>query len=100
PRRGHDAATLARQVEAAVAMGAQPWLEAVVERVDDAGAAAEIAALGKLAAELGHPFATVLVSPAPDLKCTLPGSVWPPAPDAAKLYAAARAAFPDARIGG
>jgi hypothetical protein len=49
---------------------------------------------------MGHPFACVLVSPAPDLKCTLPGSEWPPAPDAARLYDAARAAFPGARIGG
>jgi hypothetical protein len=100
PRRGHDAATLSRQVEAAVAMGAEPWLEAVVEQVDDAGAIREIAALGKIAAGLSHPFTTVLVSPAPDLKCTLPGSVWPPAPDAAKLYAATHMAFPKSRIGG
>lgn len=100
PRRGHDAATLAKQVEAARAIGAKPWLEAVVEHVDDAGAAAEIGALGGVAAALGHPFGTVLVSPAPDLKCTLPGSVWPPAPDAGKLYAATRAAFPKSRVGG
>jgi hypothetical protein len=40
------------------------------------------------------------VSPAPDLKCTLPGSQWPAAPDAAKLYDAVRAAFPKARVGG
>ncbi|TPM95921.1 hypothetical protein [Mesorhizobium sp. B2-1-5] len=100
PRRGHDAETLARQVEVAVAMGALPWLEAVVEHVDDAGAAAEIDSLGKMAARLDHRFTTVLVSPAPDLKCTLPGSIWPPAPDAAKLYTAARAAFPGSRIGG
>lgn len=100
PRRGHDAATLSRQVEAAAAMGAEPWLEAVVEHVDDGGAIREIAALGKIAAGLSHPFATVLVSPAPDLKCTLPGSVWPTAPDAAKLYAATRTAFPKSRIGG
>ena len=100
PRRGHDALTLARQVEACAAIGAEAWLEAVVETVEDEGAAAEIAALGKVAADLGQPFRTVLVSPAPDLKCTLPGSVWPPAPDARRLYAATRAAFPDARIGG
>lgn len=100
PRRGHDAETLARQVEVAVALGAQPWLETVVEHVDDADAAAEIDALGKLVAKLDHRFATVLVSPAPDLKCTLPGSVWPAAPAPAKLYAATRAAFPGSRIGG
>jgi hypothetical protein len=91
---------VAKQVEAAVAIGVQPWLEAVIAKVDDAGAAAEITDLGKVAAQLSHPFTTVLVSPAPDLKCTLPGSVWPPAPDAAKLYAATRKAFPKSRIGG
>jgi hypothetical protein len=100
PRRDHGAETLSRQIQAALAIGAEPWLEAVVENVDDAGAVAEIGALGKVAAELGHPFGTVMVSPAPDLKCTLPGSPWPPAPDAAKLYTAARSAFPEARIGG
>jgi D-apionolactonase len=100
PRRGHDARTLARQIEAVRAIGAEPWLEAVIETIDDAGAAAEVAALGRMAAAHGHPFATVLVSPAPDLKCTLPGSAWPPAPDAAGLYAATRAAFPRSRIGG
>ncbi len=100
PRRGHNAETLARQVEACGAIGAEPWLEAVIVNVDDAGAAAEVAALGDIAARLGDPFRTVLVSPAPDLKCTLPGSDWPPAPDALRLYAATRSAFPDARIGG
>ncbi len=100
PRAGHDATTLRAALEAARAMGADPWLEAVIESTDDAGAAQEVAALGRLAADLGSPFAVVLVSPAPDLKCTLPGSVWPEAPEAARLYAAARAAFPQARIGG
>lgn len=100
PRRGHDATTLARQVEAVRAFGAEPWLEAVVANVDDAAAAAEIRALAGVSASLGDPFGTVMVSPAPDLKCTLPGSEWPPAPDAAKLYAATREAFPAARIGG
>jgi hypothetical protein len=42
----------------------------------------------------------VLVSPAPDLKCTLPGSTWPPCPPAADVYRTARKAFPAARLGG
>lgn len=100
PREGHGRKTLAAMRDVAHDVGAEPWLEAVIESTDDAGAAREVAALGALAAELGNPFATVLVSPAPDLKCTLPGSEWPPAPDAARLYDAARAAFPGARIGG
>ena len=100
PRAGHDRTTLEAMLAVATAIGAEPWLEAVIENVDDAAAASEVAALGRLASELGDPFATVLVSPAPDLKCTLPGSEWPPAPDAAALYDATRSAFPNARIGG
>ncbi len=98
PRRGHGRETLERQLKVARALGAEPWLEAVIAEVN--GYEAEVAALGALARDLGSPFATVLVSPASDLKSTLPGSVWPPAPPADDLYAAARAAFPDVRIGG
>ncbi|KIT15638.1 hypothetical protein [Jannaschia aquimarina] len=100
PRAGHDRATLEAMLGIARAIGASPWLEAVIAEANDDAAGAEVAALGHLAADLGAPFGTVLLSPAPDLKCTLPGSVWPDAPDAAGLYDAARAAFPKARIGG
>ena len=99
-REGHDRTTLEAMLKVAEAIGAEPWLEAVIRNVDDADAADEVAALGKIARDLDGPFPTVLVSPAPDLKCTLPGSEWPPAPDAAALYDATHAAFPDARIGG
>ena len=99
-RADHDRATLEAMLEVARAVGAEPWLEAVILATDDAGAETEIGRLGEIAAALGQPFATVLVSPAPDLKCTLPGSVWPAAPDAARLYEVTRAAFPGARIGG
>ncbi len=98
PRRGHGRPELERQLEVARAMGAEPWLEAVV--VEVGGFEAEVAALGAMVADLGAPFGTVLVSPASDLKSTLPGSPWPPAPEAGGLYAAARAAFPGKRIGG
>ena len=100
PRAGHDRKTLAAMLDVAREAGTETWLEAVIEATDDARAAAEVTALGETAAALGSPFTTVLVSPAPDLKCTLPGSEWPKAPDAAKLYDATRAAFPGARIGG
>jgi len=98
PRRGHGRSTLARQVEVARAMGAEPWLEAVIVSVD--GFEEEVAALGALAADLGQPFATILLSPASDLKCTLPGSVWPKTPPAPALFEAARRAFPGKRLGG
>jgi D-apionolactonase len=98
PRRGHSRETLAHAVEVAKALDATPWLEAVVAEVD--GFEAEVAALGRLVADLGSPFSVVLVSPASDLKCTLPGSPWPPCPPAVDLYRAARRAFPSAALGG
>ena len=98
PRRGHGRETLARAVEVARALGATPWLEAVVVGVE--GFEAEIAALGQTVAALGSPFPVVLVSPASDLKCTLPGSPWPPCPPAVELYRATRRAFPGASLGG
>jgi hypothetical protein len=98
PRRGHGRDTLARAVEAAKALGATPWLEAIVGEVDEFEA--EIAALGEVVRSLGSPFPVVLVSPASDLKCTLPGSPWPPCPPAVELYRAVRRAFSGARLGG
>ncbi len=59
--------------------------------------------LAKIAAAVraaGVRFAKVAVAPASDLKCTLPGSVWPPCPEAEALYAAAREAFPGVPVGG
>ncbi|WP_374378763.1 hypothetical protein [Dongia sp.] len=97
-RRGHDAVTLQRAAAAAKVVGAKPWLEAVIVSID--AAEAEIAALGEAVAKIGAPFETVLVSPAPDMKCTLPGSVWPPCPPFELVYRAARKAFPKARLGG
>jgi hypothetical protein len=98
PRRGHDAASLKASVEVARAIGGAPWLEAIVAKVD--GFAGEIAALGETVRALGSPFPVVLVSSAPDLKCTLPGSPWPPCPPADEVFCAARRAFPGARLGG
>jgi len=98
PTRGHGLTTLGGIVAAAAALEAEPWLEAVVQSVD--GFEAEIAALGRDVADMGSPFKTVLLSPLPDLKCTLPGSVWPPAPPPRAFFEAARKAFPHARIGG
>lgn len=97
-RRGHDRHSLAQAVEVAKAWGAAPWLEAVISSVE--GFAEEIALLGRTVRDLGSPFPVVLVSPVADLKCTLPGSEWPPCPSAADVYGAARLAFPAARLGG
>ena len=85
-------------VEVAAALGATPWLEAIVAEVDEFER--EIESLGQIVRELGISFPVVMASPAPDLKCTLPGSPWPPCPPAVELYSAVRRAFPDARAGG
>ena len=98
PRRNHDARTLKACAGLAQELGAEAWLEAVIAKVE--GYEDEVSALGAAAKAMGSPFATVLVSPASDLKCTLPGSVWPPAPPADELYRHTRKAFPQARLGG
>jgi hypothetical protein len=98
PRSGHDRKTLEEGVSIASALGATPWLEAVVASVD--GFQVEVEKLGETVKAMGSPFPVVLLSPAPDLKCTLPGSVWPPAPPADRMFKVARQAFPQARLGG
>ena len=98
PRRGHGADSLRQQLELARDLDAEPWLEAIIVSVDSF--ADEVARLGDIVDRLDTPFPTVLVSPAADLKCTLPGSPWPPCPPLEALYHAARVAFPKARLGG
>jgi hypothetical protein len=98
PRRGHGRVEMERCVELARRIGAAAWLEAVIEKVD--GFEDEVAALGRTARALGDPFTVVLLSPATDLKSTLPGSAGPPCPPLDALYRAGRKAFPRARLGG
>jgi len=97
-RRGHGRGEVELALQVAIRAGAEPWLEFVVTSVEDF--AAEIECAGAMNAELGSPFTTVFLSPASDLKSTLPGTVWPISPPLDALYKAARTAFPSARIGG
>lgn len=96
--RGHTHAQLQEATALASKMAASVWLEVVVQEVERFEK--ELDELGRAVADMNSPFDTVLVSPAPDLNCTLPGSEWPPAPDATALYQATRRAFGNARIGG
>jgi D-apionolactonase len=106
PRKGHDTATMQAFSRLGAALGAELVLEAVVPCVDEDGnpsadpdiLSRDMAAIADAAA--GVPFTRVAVSPATDLNCTLPGSVFPPAPTWAGLFAEARAAFPGAAVGG
>lgn len=90
------------------ATGAELVLEAVLACRDERGAPSDDEAImrrdleliRKAAEDASIAFDRVSVSPSSDLKCTLPGSVWPPCPDSASIYDAARAAFPGVPLGG
>jgi hypothetical protein len=76
PRLGHGEADLKRMAAIGKALGAELWLEFVIPSVDHFEQ--DLEELGRAVTRLGNPFAAVMVSPASDLKCTLPGSPWPP----------------------
>jgi hypothetical protein len=90
------------------ATGAELVLEAVIACQDEDGNPSaeegimrrDIEAVRAAADSAGVGFTRVSVSPACDLKCTLPGSVWPPCPPAEAIYAATREVFPDVPLGG
>jgi hypothetical protein len=98
PRLGHSPADLRRMAGVGKALGIELWLEYVIPTVDHFKS--DIQELGHAINDLNNPFAAVMVSPAPDLKCTLPGSPWPPCPPLEDCYRVARSAFPGARLGG
>lgn len=106
PRKGHGRAEMETYAKLGEATGAELVLEAVVPCLDgDGRPTADPAVLKRDMAAIrdaasGVPFARVAVSPAADLKCTLPGSVFPPAPGWAELIQSAREAFPGASVGG
>ncbi|MBV8813386.1 MAG: hypothetical protein JO271_02765 [Verrucomicrobia bacterium] len=94
PRFGHNSTDLKRMAALGMAIGAEVWLEFVVPSVEHFER--DIREAGLVVDELGNPFSAVMISPAPDLKCTLPGSPWPPCPPLEECYQAARTAFPSA----
>lgn len=107
-RQGHDAGLAQIYGDLARSLGAELVLEVVLPCVDDEGKPSRD--LGVLRRDLKHVKGQfervgvrperVAVSPAVDLKCTLPGSIWPEAPPWADLIAATRAAFPGIPVGG
>lgn len=107
-RQGDDAGTMTRFAELGAATGAPLVLEAVVPCLGSDGAPTDdlavmrrdLDAVGSAARQAGIRFERVAVSPACDLKCTLPGSVFPPAPGWDELIGAAREIFPDVPVGG
>jgi hypothetical protein len=98
PRLGHGPTDLKRVAAISRALGAELWLEFVVPSVDHFQQ--DIQDFARAVLALDYPLAAVMISPAPDLKCTLPGSPWPPCPPLEDCYRALRAALPTARLGG
>ena len=107
-RNGHDAAHLKQFGALGEATGSALVLEAIVPCLDETGAYSADAGImrrdmERIAAAVrdsGVTFPRIAVSPSCDLKSTPPGSVYPDAPEWADLFAAARAAFPDSKLGG
>jgi len=98
PRQGHGLKELQGYSRICEQTGAEAVLEVVVESLDE-----YVNGLRRLAAtvrEAGLKLSAVAVVPVGDLKSVLPGGARPPAPPLDDLYRAARAAFPDKKIGG
>ncbi len=60
----------------------------------------ELAGVAAMVTAAGLHLTGVLVSPAVDLRSTLPGGVWPACPPLSEIYQATREAFPGLAIGG
>jgi len=108
PRAGHDASTMRKFAKLGEATGVELVLEAVVPCLDETGKPSadlrtmfrDITVIGEAADDGGARFGRVAVSPAADLKSTLPGSIFPPAPSWGELISATRKAFPGVPVGG
>lgn len=98
PLAGHDAAALQGYAALLSAYPAAATLEFVLPC--RAAPDVEMKEIAAAVREAGLPLSAVAVSPAPDLKSTPPGSVWPECPPLDEVYATARAAFPDLPLGG
>jgi hypothetical protein len=60
----------------------------------------ELSEIAALVRHSGLTLDTLFVSPSVDRQSTPPGSKWPACPPLEEVYAAAREAFPDIRLGG
>src|SRR5690606_5879761 len=90
PRQVHGRGEIELWHEVARKRGCDGWLEAVVRSRESFEA--DIQKFGRMPGDLVIHFSCVLLSPAPELKCTLSGSPWPPCPPLGKVYHAGRTA--------
>ncbi|AZO41996.1 hypothetical protein EJ076_13365 [Mesorhizobium sp. M7D.F.Ca.US.005.01.1.1] len=98
PTRGHGLDALRAFARLANAYPAETSLECVVACAGDLDA--ELSGVAGLVREAGLKLSAIAVSPSVDRQSTPPGSAWPDCPPLEEVYAAARCAFPDIRLGG
>ncbi len=98
PRQHHDANLLRHYQQLAAQLGSEVMLEVVVQSLTDF--ASELQGVAQMTQEAGLHVHMLAVCPVGHLKSVLPGGTYPPAPDLAELYHAARQAFPQAQLGG
>ena len=97
--RGADSAVALASFKAlGERLGTELALEVVVPDVD--GAVAAFQTLAGQAKDAGANFSSVAVTHAGDIGFVMPGTVFPDSADFDAIYAAARAAFPNAKLGG
>ncbi|TIV68085.1 MAG: hypothetical protein E5V86_02340 [Mesorhizobium sp.] len=98
PTRGHGVDALQAHAELATAFPAKTTLECVVACAGDLDS--ELSAVAGMVRRAGLRLDAIAVSPSVDWQSTPPGSAWPACPPLEDVYAAARRAFPDIRLGG
>jgi hypothetical protein len=98
PTAGHSAREMNAFAELGRAYPAEVTLECAVPCKDDLGV--EMASVAALVRDAGLTLDNLVVSPSVDRQSTPPGSKWPDCPPLEDVYAAARRAFPDVRLGG
>ncbi|MER9303883.1 hypothetical protein NKJ06_10305 [Mesorhizobium sp. M0293] len=98
PTRGHGLDALRSFARLAAAHPAHTTLECVVAFTGDLDA--ELSGVAALVRQAELNLSAIAVSPSVDRQSTPPGSAWPECPPLEEVYAAARRAFPDIRLGG
>ncbi|RWD45774.1 hypothetical protein [Mesorhizobium sp.] len=98
PTRGHGLEALQSYARLAAACPVDTTLECVVSCVGDLDA--ELSGVADAVRQAGLKLSAIAVSPSVDRQSTPPGSAWPECPPLEDVYAAARRAFPDIRLGG
>ena len=98
PLAGHGAKALETFAAIDKLHAGTSTLEIAVPCKDELGA--EMHAIAAMMQAAGFKPDAIFVSPSVDRQSTPPGSVWPECPPLEDVYAAARAAFPDVRVGG